>query len=84
MAKNKEEVDMQSIKEYEKAMRSKIEPSEEQKIEFDQWWVIRSAELKQPIHVKEILRADAKARGLNKEEPISKWDWAARQFGLTL
>lgn len=84
MAKKKDGVDMQSIKEYEKAMRAKAEQPDEQKVEFDQWWVLRSAELKQPVHIKEILRADAKARGLAKEEPVARWDWAAKQFGLTI
>ena len=84
MAKKNQEVDMQSIKEYERAMRAKTEQPEENKVEFDQWWVIRSTELKQPVHIKEILRADAKARGLAKEESVSRWDWAAKQFGLTL
>jgi hypothetical protein len=82
--KNSENIDMKSIKEYERAMRSKaVQPSEE-KVEFDSWWATRSPVLNQPNHLKEILKADAKARGLGKEETLDRWDWAARQFGLTL
>jgi hypothetical protein len=51
-------------------------------ISFDEWWLSREADLKKPSYFKEILKVDMKARGLSKKELVSKWDWAARQFGL--
>lgn len=85
-AKNKDM--MKSIKEYEKSQReaakSQIEQKTEEAISFDQWWLDRSGSLNQPQYIKEILKADAKGRGLSGKQTADKWDWAARQFGLSL
>lgn len=84
-AKDKE---MNSIKEFEKAKRQKLleskkpEPAKEISIDFNAWWAKRSAALNVPNHLKEIIKADAKARGVDGEHPIEKWDWAAKMFGL--
>ncbi len=85
MAKSKvEKVDMESIKAYERSIRAKQErPVEKEAIDFDTWWALRLAVLKQPQHIKEILKADAYARNLQTKESCDRWDWAARQFGLT-
>lgn len=84
--KNKQKVDMKSIKEYEKAQRSlvKNEAPNTQEISFDQWWADRSAALKQPPYMKEIIQADFKGRGLSLKHTAEKWDWAAKQFGLNI
>jgi hypothetical protein len=84
--KSKQKIDMKSIKEYEKAQRSlvKNETPNNQEIPFDQWWADRSAILKQPPHMKEIIHADFKGRGLTAKHAVEKWDWAAKQFGLNI
>lgn len=85
MANKKDEsIEAQSIKEYERALRAKVESPLEEKIEFESWWAKRASLLNQPNHIKEILKADAQARGLKKEDTVERWDWAARQFGLTI
>lgn len=75
-----------SIKEYEKSQRQAAQKFVEvvETVDFDQWWADRSAALKQPAHIKEILKADAMARGLTGKQQKEKWDWAARQFGLSI
>jgi hypothetical protein len=78
-------VDIAAIKEYERSQKEKNAPEETPKqelLEFDQWWDMRKNTIDQPSYIKDILRVDAKARKLSKLEPIERWDWAARQFGL--
>lgn len=83
--KNKPQVDLKSIKEYEKAQRAaspnvqKAEP-----ISFDQWWADKSMGTKLPSHLKEVLKADARGRGLTDPSEADQWDWAAKQFGLSI
>lgn len=83
--KNKPQADLKSIKEYEKAQRAisssvkKAEP-----ISFDQWWADKSMGAKFPSHLKEVLKADAKGRGLADLSEAEQWDWAAKQFGLNI
>lgn len=83
--KNKPQVDLKSIKEYEKAQRASS--SNEKKTElvsFDQWWANKNLGAKLPSHLKEILKADAKGRGLADLSDSEQWDWAAKQFGLNI
>lgn len=84
--KNKQKVDMKSIKEYEKAQRSaaRVEDSRIETVNFDQWWANRSSAIKLASHMKEIMRADFKGRGLENLNTMEKWDWAAKQFGLNI
>lgn len=84
--KNKQKVDMKSIKEYEKAQRStlKVEDSKVEVVNFDHWWASRSSTVKLAPHMKEIVHADFKGRGLEQLNTMEKWDWAARQFGLNI
>jgi hypothetical protein len=86
MSKSNQKIDMKSIKEYEKAQRSlvKTEIAPSENITFDQWWVDKSNTLKQPPYMKEIVRADFKGRGLADSHSPEKWDWAAKQFGLSI
>lgn len=82
--KNKPQVDLKSIKEYEKAQRAaspNVQKAES--ISFDQWWADKSMGTKLPSHLKEVLKADAKGRGLADLSEPEQWDWAAKQFGLS-
>jgi hypothetical protein len=85
------EVDWAAIEALEKQARKEAEKSqatqqvvEESSITFDEWWMSREPDIKKPAYFKEIIRVDARARGLGKKELRSRWDWAARQFGLDI
>lgn len=52
-------------------------------LSFDDWWMLREQAIGKPKHYKEILRVDSRARGLQKKDTLDRWDWAARQFGLS-
>jgi hypothetical protein len=84
--KNKQKVDMKSIKEYEKAQRlsTKAEKQSPEEISFDQWWADSAASLKIAPYLKEVLRADFRGRSVEGPNTKEKWDWAAKQFGLTV
>ena len=78
-------VDWAAIAALEKAAHQSTAVSVEevpQLVTFDEWWMSREQDINKPKHYKEILRVDAKARGLEKKELATRWDWAARQFGL--
>lgn len=85
-SKIKQKIDMKSIKEYEKAQRAKSQPQEDRVLEvsFDQWWADKASSLKLAHHMKEIVRADFRGRGLVNSNTLEKWDWAAKQFGLNV
>ena len=84
--KNKQAPDMKSIKEYEKAQRStlKVETEAPKKIGFDQWWADKGLSAKLAPHMKEIVYADFRGRGLTAIHALEAWDTAAKQFGLML
>jgi hypothetical protein len=88
--KYKPRVDMKSIKEYEKSLRQDLSPLAEPKepdlkrISFDEWWLNTLANTRLHPSAKEILKADAKGRGLDGLQAADKWDWAAKQFGLNI
>jgi Zn/Cd-binding protein ZinT len=79
-------IDSAAIKEYERKNKAKAladaQVVAEVLVDFDQWWSVRFPVLGQPSHLKDVLRADFKARKLNKLESLERWDWAARVFGL--
>ena len=79
-----EALEKQAQKEAEKSIASSEPPLQETAITFDEWWMSREADIKKPAYFKEIIRVDARARGLAKRELRSRWDWAARQFGLDI
>ena len=56
--------------------------SESDLVGFDIWWmdISRRVELKQ--WMKEIVKADFKGRGLNKEETVETFDDGLRAFGV--
>lgn len=76
-----QELNAKAIKEMEQSRRSPVVDLTE-KVEFDHWWALRKDQLNQPIHIKEIVWADMKGRGLSKSESLESWDRAARIFGL--
>lgn len=83
--KNKPQVDFKSIKEYEKAQRAaSLNEQKAESMSFDQWWANKNLGTKLPPHLKEILKADAKGRGLADSCEPDQWDWAAKQFGLSI
>lgn len=85
--KNKQKLDMKSIKEYEKSARSEASKASQdhaQQIAFDEWWLNTLASSKLNPSVKEILKADARGRGLDGPQTSEKWSWAAKQFGLII
>ncbi len=85
MSKDKKQaaatLDAKAIKEMEKARRAPVVETVA-KVDFDFWWASRKDQIKQPQHMKEILAADARGRGLSKKETMESWDNAVRAFGL--
>lgn len=59
------------------------DPAPVEKMSFDQWWMVINRKIKMRTHLKEILHADFKARGLSKLETEQKYDDALRLFGYT-
>jgi hypothetical protein len=59
-------------------------PARELKVPFDIWWmnVVRDLGLK--AHMKEIIKADFRARGLTGEETVKRFNEALRAFGYTV
>ena len=56
----------------------------EDKISFDQWWMMANSSGKMRAHLKEVLFADFKARGLSKLETKARYDDALKVFGIEL
>lgn len=82
---NEVAIDWAAIDALEKAAHKPVVSiSEPIAISFDEWWMMREQSINKPKYYKDIIRVDAKARGLGKKELVEKWDWAARQFGLVL
>ena len=78
-------VDWAAIAAMEKAAHQSVAVSSfvaPELLTFDEWWMSREQDVNKPKHYKDILRVDAKARGLEKKELAERWDWAAREFGL--
>lgn len=82
----------QKIKEMENESRSKAmaevsatiaDPEKEDKISYDQYWMVALGRQKMRSHLKEIIWADMKARGLSKKETQAKYDEALRLFGYS-
>ena len=85
MTKKKDKTSgMDNARAYERQQAAKDVPQESaaELVEFEIWWAARVGQLKQPVHVKDIMKADAKGRGLTGLQPMDKWDWAARKYGL--
>ena len=54
------------------------------KFSFDVWWALASKKGNFRPHLKEIMWADFRARGLNKEETLECFYDALKQFGYTV
>ena len=80
-AEQKQTVNPKAIKEMERARRAPVVDTTE-KVDFDHWWAVRKDQLNQPLHMKEIVAADMRGRGLSKKESLDTWDKAARIFGI--
>lgn len=52
-------------------------------VEFDVWFVMREKRIP-PQHMREILWADFKARGLSKSETVEAYDAALAAYGIKL
>jgi len=72
------------IKEMESAKRELEKPTNStvEKLSFDHWWVSLNKRSTLRPHMKEIIWADFKARGLDKEELADKYDEGLKLFGL--
>jgi len=51
--------------------------------EFDVWWVLRQDKIP-GHHMKEVIKADMKARGLSDKESLEDFDVALKQYGIKL
>lgn len=80
---NKEIKDLESKVEQkvQKIVAPIVAKVEEELVDFDQFWMSLPGKVQLPFHLKEILKADFKARGLSLKEPMSKYDAALRKFG---
>ena len=56
---------------------------EQPKIEFDTWYAMRS-HLIPPHHLKEIIKADFKGRGVPSMATIAEFDEALRKYGVII
>lgn len=59
-----------------------ITGSNDEKIDFDTWWMDINRRVKMKSWMKEVVQADFKGRGLGKHESIEKFDESLRLFGI--
>ena len=57
---------------------------QENKVSFDEWWMVANKRANLKPWMKEIIRADFNARRLGKEEPFDTFDEGLRLFGVKL
>ena len=57
--------------------------NKEEQMSYDQWWMMAQGRQKMRPHLKEVIWADMKARGLSKKETKNKYDEALRLFGYS-
>lgn len=83
---------MKQVKRGEKAKRGQQQQEQaaqtveiiDETIDFDMWWVEISKTLKLPFHLKEVVWADFKARGLKSKSLKADFDAAMRLFGYAV
>jgi len=63
---------------------SVAEESTENTVSFDSWWIDVAKQLNLQPHMKEIVWADFKGRGLKKQATLAKYLEALRLFGYKL
>ena len=62
-----------------------IQPDgESDKISYDQWWMVANKKKSLRPHLKEVILADFKGRGLSAKETQDKYDEALRLFGYDI
>jgi len=72
------------IKEMEAKQRESIPaPAPEKKVSFDSWYHQRKTKIPKQ-HMKEIIMADFKSRGLDKEATMEEFDKALKLYGIKL
>lgn len=59
-----------------------ITGSDDEKIDFDTWWMDINRRVKMKSWLKEVVQADFKGRGLEKRESLEKFDESLRLFGI--
>jgi hypothetical protein len=81
---------MKSIKKMEAEKRAAaiekvgkaVSPADET-VTFDAWWMLRSHKIPR-MHMKEVIWADMKGRGLSKAEKVEDYDSALEKYGIKL
>jgi len=71
------------IKEMEAEQRRQVPVKADKKVSFDSWYHQRS-HLIPKQHMKEILMADFKSRGLGKQATMEEYDKALKLYGVKL
>ena len=71
------------IKKKEDEKRKKVILPAKAKVSFDAWYHSRLSKIPKH-HLKEIIFADFKARGLSKEDLVEKYDKALEKYGIKL
>jgi hypothetical protein len=82
---SKEKTTKELIKEMENEKRKealKLSPKDT-KVSFDSWYKQRS-DIIPKMHIKEIILADFKARGLSKIETLDDFDKALKLYGVEI
>lgn len=80
--------EMESKKRAETLSTSKVTfvkpDGEEDVLSYDEWWMIINKKIKFRPHMKEIILADFKGRGLSLLETLSRYDEALKLFGYKI
>ena len=71
------------IKEMEESKRIEVPVKADKKVSFDSWFHQRSKQIPKQ-HLKEIIAADFKSRGLGNEATIEEFDKALKLYGVKL
>jgi hypothetical protein len=89
MSKNYKDRELKrAIKEMEDKLRQEAAPAAsnpediDNKVSFDQWWVMIHSKVSMRPHYKEILLVDFQARGLTKLETEQRYNDTLRVFGI--
>lgn len=67
---------------YKNAEVKVVTAEPDNKITFEQWWMLINKKVKMHAWMKEIVLADFKARKLTTSEPEDKYNEALRLFGI--
>lgn len=60
-----------------------VEQPADDLVEFDSWWALRAPKIPRQ-HYKEIVKADMKARGVQRLSTIAQYDEALLKYGIKL